>query len=62
MKFLIMQFSPPSRQWSKYSRSRIFEFHKMRGIYRVAAQLVASRVVLSSTELYTIIIFVIYYY
>jgi hypothetical protein len=34
----------------------------MLGIYRVAAQLVASRVVLSSTELYTNIIFVIYYY
>jgi hypothetical protein len=26
-------------------------FHKMLGIYRVAAQLVASRVVLSSTKL-----------
>jgi hypothetical protein len=34
-----------------WTRKLTFGFHKMLGIYRMAAQLAASRVVLSSTEL-----------
>jgi predicted small integral membrane protein len=41
------------RWWALVNSVMNFRVHKMLGIYRVAAQLVASRVVLSSTELVT---------